>query len=108
MGVPRLIQTIFDRDNEAKENWFDTDWNVQEFFYFSSKKADVELPVCLAEILEIAAEVSSPFSYARVDFYVQSGAPLLGEITFRPFGGFMRWIPDKVDFALGELLSLRN
>ena len=43
-----------------------------------------------------------------VDFYVHENRPLLGEITFRPYGGFMKWVPDSADMMLGDLLNVRD
>ena len=107
-GCPLLIQTIFDRAVAVKENWFDFQWNPFDFYYFSKNKACVKKPLCLEEMHDLAASMSRPFSYARVDFYVIEGRPLIGEVTFRPFGGFMKWSPDLADFALGERLMLGN
>lgn len=107
-GRPRLVQTIFDRDLKAKENWFDMSWKSLSFSYFSDERANIPMPVCLDEMHTIAGLLSEPFPYARVDFYVIGDRPVLGEITFRPYGGFMTWSPDNTDFELGDLLRLET
>ena len=63
-------------------------------------------PRCLDEMLKVAEQLSRPFPYVRVDFYVVESKPILGEMTFRPFGGFMRWHPDSADFVLGAFLDI--
>ena len=64
-GHPRFIQTIFDRGNSVKENWFDFDWLPVEIRYFSREKARVEQPVCLDEMGQLAGNLSDGFAYAR-------------------------------------------
>lgn len=105
-GEPKLIQTIFDRDEYVKENWFDVNWNPQDFWYFSNARKHIERPSALTLILSLARKVAEPFVYARVDFYLIDGHPYLGEITFRPYGGFMKWRPDSADYLLGNYLDL--
>jgi hypothetical protein len=107
-GRPLFVQTIFDRGASVKENWFDFDWQPIEIRYFSREKACVEQPVCLDEMAQLAAKLSDGFAYARVDFYIHNNRPLLGEITFRPYGGFMKWVPDSADMMLGDLLDVRR
>lgn len=105
-GEPRYIQTIFDRVNDVKENWFDINWNLQEFYYFSDKKAQIEMPANLNKMVEIASILSSAFVYVRVDLYCVVKKIYFGEMTFRPWGGFMRWQPKKYDFILGKYLQI--
>jgi len=105
-GVPRLVQVISDREERVKESWFDIDWTPLDFFYFSKYRKAVKKPRCLDEMLKVAEQLSRPFPYVRVDFYVVESKPILGEMTFRPFGGFMRWHPDSADFVLGAFLDI--
>lgn len=107
-GAPFFIQTIFDRDSKPKENWFDVHWKPVNIYYFSEYKAHVPKPSCLSEILSIAKTLSADFYYVRVDFYIRKGRPLVGEMTFRPYGGFMKWNPDSADYMLGNLLNVGN
>lgn len=105
-GEPRFVQTIFDRGRNVRENWFDIDWKPIDISYFSRSRALVEAPVCLDQMAILARDISAPFPYARVDFYVRQDRPLIGEVTFRPYGGFMKWDPDDADFLLGDLLHI--
>lgn len=107
-GIPRLIQTITDRESEVKENWFDTDWNEQDMYYFSAKKASVSRPSNLDILLELAEELAGEMPYVRVDFYTNGQKVLFGEFTFRPFGGFMVWNRDDVDYELGRMIRLQD
>ncbi len=105
-GKPTYIQTIFDRTAEVKETWYDTSWNRQNIYYFSENSKDIAYPEALGEMLEVARKLAAPFVYARVDLYESFGKVYFGEITFRPYGGFMVWNPQEWDLKLGEKLKL--
>lgn len=107
-GQPKFIQTISDREEQVKENWFNTDWELQDMWYFSSHKADLDRPQCLEEILELSQKLAQPFTYVRIDFYRTGEQIIFGEFTFRPYGGFMVWNREEVDRELGELLQLKK
>ncbi len=105
-GEPKYIQTIFDRATEVKENWFNAEWEEQEFWYFSSKKAMIPKPKVLGEMLGVARKLSSEFIYVRVDLYVVDNSIFVGELTFHPYAGFMSLHPSKWDAVLGDMLNL--
>lgn len=105
-GEPMLIQTITDREEQVKENWFNERWEALNVCYFSSRSKMLEKPSCLGEMLNFAHTMGKPYPYVRVDFYVIDNRPILGEMTFRPYGGFMKWTPDSADYCLGAMLSL--
>ena len=105
-GKALFIQTIFDRMNTVKEDWFDRDWQAQPFWYFSSRRREVPRPACLDQMLEIAEALAVDFTYVRVDLYEINGRVYFGEFTFRPYGGFMKWNDKKWDSYLGDLLQL--
>lgn len=107
-GKPMFIQTIFDRGVETKEDWYDTDWNLLDVYYFSPLKKHVEKPQVLEELLSVAKKLSQDFPYVRVDLYVANNHIYFGELTFRPYGGFMKFVPESFDMDLGNYLILEN
>ncbi|MHA7865533.1 ATP-grasp fold amidoligase family protein [Flagellimonas marinaquae] len=107
-GKPRFIQTISDRESGAKENWFDTEWNALDMCYFSTNKAKVKQPATLGEMLVLSEKLAGKFPYIRIDWYNCQGRVYFGEFTFRPYGGFMNWNKEEVDFELGRLIKLPN
>lgn len=106
-GKPLFVQTIFDRGIETKEDWFDINWNQLEVYYFSPIKKYPKKPPLLDELLRVAQKLSEEFPYVRVDLYIAEGHVYFGELTFRPAGGFMKFIPNSFDFELGKHLSLK-
>lgn len=107
-GKPMFIQTIFDRGVETKEDWYDTDWNLLDVYYFSPFKKNVEKPKLLEELLSVAEKLSQEFVYVRVDLYISNNQIYFGELTFRPYGGFMKFVPESFDIELGNYLNLTN
>lgn len=100
------IQTLFDRVTGVKETWYDTAWNKQDFYYFSDKHKDVQKPASLGEMLQVAAKLSAEFAYVRVDLYEVYGKVYFGELTFKPYAGFMKWQPTEWDLKMGKMLKL--
>jgi hypothetical protein len=107
-GKPMFIQTIFDRGIETKEDWHDTNWNPLDSYYFTSNKKYLKKPILLNEMLNIAEVLSQDFPYVRVDLYISNSQIYFGELTFRPYGGFMKFIPESFDLKLGDYLNLNN
>jgi len=105
-GKPMFIQTIFDRGIETKEDWYDTDWNLLDVYYFSPIKKNIEKPKILDDLLNVAEKLSQDFPYVRVDLYVVNEQIYFGELTFRPYGGFMKFVPESFDEELGSYLNL--
>lgn len=105
-GEPHFIQTISNRGELVRENWYDVEWEPQDIWYFSKSRSSIERPPCLEEMLLIARKLSTSFPYVRVDTYWTGERVLFGELTFRPYGGFMVWNDEKVDRYLGQLLRL--
>lgn len=105
-GKPKFIQTIFDRGVNTKEDWYDTEWNLLDVSYFSPNKKYVEKPKLLPELLAVAKKLAKDFPYVRVDLYITNNQIYFGELTFRPYGGFMKFQPESFDLELGQYLNL--
>ncbi len=39
--------------------------------------------------------------------YISEGKIYIGEMTFRPYAGFMKFVPEKFDEILGRQLHLK-
>lgn len=105
-GEPVFIQTINSRVEGVKETWYDCNWNKLDMWYFSPNSDLQERPIGLVGMLEIAKTLANNFPYVRVDLYQVKELILFGECTFRPYGGYMKWNRDMIDFELGELLDI--
>lgn len=112
-GVPKYIFMVRGRFEDERTCFYDTNWNMQDFYYlFGKARKDDEVldrPKQLEEAVKLAGKLSSGFSFARVDLYLlETGEIYFGEMTFTPLGGKMRWMPDmeKTDKYLGSLINL--
>ena len=81
-GTPKIIQVDVDRYINHKQKIFDSDWNELSFTikYPRSEKI-IPKPDVLEEMLEVAAKISKPFSFIRVDLYSEGNEILVGELT---------------------------
>ncbi|MCY4556519.1 MAG: ATP-grasp fold amidoligase family protein [Chloroflexi bacterium] len=56
-------------------------------------------------MLDIAARLSAPFPFVRVDLYASATEFRVGELTFCPNAGNVRVEPDSADIELGKLFT---
>lgn len=111
-GKPEYIQLIGDRGlkgNSTKQAFYDTDWNLQPFTHsnFSPYEKEMERPVNLDRMIQIAKTLSNGFPYVRVDLYeLDNGDIKFGEMTFTPRSGFFQWIPPETDNLWGDKIKL--
>ena len=56
-------------------------------------------------MLDIAKKLSRNFPFVRVDLYNVNGKIYFGELTFYPWSGYVKFIPEEFDSHLGSLLN---
>mgnify|MGYP003294027614 CR=1 FL=1 len=106
-GNPNFVLVCYDRDeNEvAKLATFDFEWH-QLFYVVDEIPVNIEKPQSLTLMIEYAKKLSSQFPFVRVDFYDVEGKPLLGELTFTPYGNMIDYYKPEILDALGNKLLL--
>jgi hypothetical protein len=57
-------------------------------------------------MIEIAARLSRPFPFVRVDMYNLDGRIMLGELTFSSGGGLTYLEPQELEQKWGDLFEL--
>ena len=57
-------------------------------------------------MVKMAETLASPFPFVRVDLYEIEGKIYFSEMTFTPAKGTLILDDDKVDFEMGEWLTL--
>jgi hypothetical protein len=81
-GEPRLIQVDVDRHVAHKRKYLDADWRELDFsIKYPRTDKTLAKPENLSEMLAVAAELSKPFWFVRVDLYSNGDKVLVGEIT---------------------------
>lgn len=110
-GKPEIIQVIGDRDlnnHTAKEAFFDTNWNRNDFMYhtYDSYEESPNKPEQLNEMLNVAKKISNEFIYVRVDLYIVKNQIKFGEMTFTPACGYGIWGEKKKNLIVGNMIKL--
>ena len=109
-GKPMYIQVDFGRFTKHERNLYSTDWKYMGFASLYPTNADrvIECPVCLEEMLTIAATLSKGIPFVRVDLYVIGARIYFGELTFYHGSGYERFTPEEWDRKLGDLIDISN
>jgi hypothetical protein len=74
--------------------------------YKSSARTEFQYFDAYEEMIEKARILSANIPFLRVDFYLCNGRPLMGELTFFHWGGFMPIVPKEFDKKFGEWIKL--
>lgn len=102
-GKPEIIIVDTDRYIGHKRNFYDIKWNrIEVTSDCPGDTRDIEPPVNLDKMLEIASILSKEFPFVRVDLYNIRGKIYFGELTFYPWSGYVKFSPDEFDFKLGN------
>ena len=105
-GIPKLIQVDSDRFSGHKRNLYDTSWNRLPFsLKFPCAPEEQPRPPMLAKMLDLAARLSEPFSFIRVDMYTAGTRLKIGELTNCPGSAEERIQPPAGEFTLGCLFA---
>ena len=106
-GKARYIVVDVDRYIAHKRNFYNLKWENLNIIS-DCPAADIEIPkpMNFEKMLSIAEKISEGFPFVRVDLYNIKGKIYFGEMTFYPWSGYVQFIPDKFDYALGEYFEL--
>lgn len=107
-GAPRMIEVVSGRPDDPRGNFYDTHWNRLQFTSSYPAGPQDDRPPLLAEILDLAARLATPFPFVRVDFYASTTEIRIGELTFCPSAANARIRPDNADIDIGRLFSGRD
>jgi hypothetical protein len=105
-GVPKIVQVDHSRFSGHLRDFFDVSG---QRLPISLRKANANLPFPypeqLEEMVRLAAELSKPFSFIRVDFYVWRGRVLVGELTSFPSNCTRPFEPAPADLAVARFFD---
>lgn len=86
---------------------YDTDWNKTDIeIDYPSLDETVEKPLCYDLMKEVSEKMSADIPFVRTDCYIINDKVYVGEMTFFPWGGFMKFKDEKWNRKLGELQKL--
>jgi len=110
-GKVKFFKIDFNRFTNHQANYYDTDGNLLEFgekVCPPDFNAKLNMPYNLKKMIKLAEKISHNVPFIRVDFYEINKKIFFGEFTFYPAGGFGKFIPEKWDKIIGDMLELPN
>ena len=108
-GKPKFLYVAaYDEQNNCTMLFYDLDWNIQPFYnvFYKPIEKNIPKPKNFEKMIEIAEKLAQDFPFVRVDLYNIDGEIYVGELTFNPTGGFIKFNEKKYDYELGEMLDL--
>ena len=104
-GCPRLILVDVGRFQRRTRNFYDPSWNRLEMTINHPPGVQDERPANLEEMLDVARQLSKPFSFIRVDLYTIGDRIKIGELTncHGAAGSVLR--PRAAEMWLGSLFE---
>lgn len=110
-GEARYVLCCHGRSGERRPSFyfFDRNWQLQRFNRQGlAAPADFTIPKPqgMDDLFRYAEILSKPFPFVRVDFYLENGRALFGELTFTPSGGFDTGRLPETDRFFGSLVPI--
>lgn len=112
-GKVEFIYVSVDREVSNKRNIYSRAWEPLHFTWAKPGKdisklrgPEIEPPLSIDKMIEIAEKIAERFRYVRVDFYDVDGKLYFGEITLHHGGGYDIMTPFDRDEYYGNLLKI--
>lgn len=108
-GKPDCILICSNRENSLKLDYYDTNWKPKDYSIEKYKSHNAfKKPDNLNEMLEIAKILSKEFRFVRVDLYSIKGKIYIGELTFTPAAGLIRYNTEGAQLRWGKMLNINE
>ena len=107
-GEPKMIQVDYDRFTGHKRNLYTTDWEFinATIEYPNDENHEIERPLGLDTMLDIARKITKGIPHVRADFYSIGSDIYFGELTFYHGGGFEVFTPREFEITMGDWITL--
>jgi len=110
-GKADSVMVVTKYNDNQKYYFFDKDWNLLRYCYSVLETTDeftLHKPNNLETMFKIAENLSSDFSFVRVDLYSVKNKIYFGELTFFPEAGLDYSIFKTTDELFGSKVKLDN
>lgn len=110
-GEAKFVLCCLGRGKNEHPNFyfFDRQWNLLRLNRQGKEAPEgfvIPKPKGVDQLFEYAERLSKPFPFVRVDFYLEKGKAIFGELTFTPGGGFDTGRLPESDKYFGSLVKL--
>lgn len=111
-GKPSYVMTCLGRTATTKPlfYFYDLEGNLQREFSREGLEAPADYiydkPKGWDKMLEYARKLSEPFPFVRVDFYMEEGKIIFGELTFTPAAGLDTDLTPAAETQMGAIIDL--
>lgn len=107
-GKVKLVQVDIDRFTNHRRNIYDTNWKRLPFAigYPMAPEIQINKPVCLNEMIDVAEKLAAGIPHVRIDFYVIEDKPLVGEMTFFHGSGFEKFNSEEWELTMGNWIDM--
>ena len=109
-GEPKYVQILNGRHTSGFYlNYYDMDFNFVNISRCDIRNNPSKMdkkPTQFELMKEYAKKLSNDFRFVRVDFYEVDNKVYLGELTFTPATGFIKWTDPNVDKMFGDMIKL--
>lgn len=109
-GVPRIILVCRNRFGRKPmdETFFSEKWEKLDLYRPTHDNPDIDKPVQLHNMLNLARKLSRNIPFVRVDFYAVDNIVYFGEMTFYPASGLSPFHPNRYDQIFGLWLDISS
>lgn len=108
-GKPIFTLICSERESHMKMCCVDNDYNLLDIIPENNDHFGGVLPnkpELFEKMLEIATIISQPFPFVRVDLYTTGQKIYVGELTFLPQGGLIKYYRQSTMDEIGEMIKL--
>jgi hypothetical protein len=101
-------QVISDRHNQFFIDFYDENWNLLDIRRHDhpNSKSPMKKPQNYDVMIEKGSILAKSFPFSRIDFYNINGKIYLGEISFFPNNGFIKYMNSEMDRFFADRIRL--
>lgn len=108
-GTPEYIWVDVSRHTNHQRNFYSLEWNFQDIKTDKpNSTVTIDKPENLKRMIEISQKLAKDFPFVRVDFYEVNKKLYIGELTFYPWSGCIKFTPDQFDYELGKKFDIEQ
>ena len=109
--VDSVLVCVDRQIGQPKFYFFDENWKLRRYNKRGKEAPEdftLPKPLNVDRMFEIARMLSKGIPFVRVDLYNVDGKIYFGELTFYPWSGYVKFVPQEFDKTLGRLFDISS